>query len=151
MRLRRRHRLNYRLAYVLFASSLHHYSNIMQRILLVYTLYVGAHFVLLSGRLRPRTYRLLRLRGPVLPALHRCAGTVPAWSAWLLLWRWTSGLGGLATAGVPCTVGLQTALLNRVRLLVDCGYMQDSVAKKYRVSPLRQRAVVLSGGASSHL
>ena len=63
MRLRHKHRVNHRLAHVLFALSLHHYTNIMRRILLVYMVYVGVYFVAFERCMRLRVYRRFRTRG----------------------------------------------------------------------------------------
>ena len=150
MRLRHSYRINHRLAYVLFAVSLQHYSSIMRRILLVYTLYVGAYFVLFGRCMRNRVYRQFRARGFFLPVLgHRAQGAF-AWGLWRLLWRWVSVAAGRSGTGA-CLCSLQAALVSRAFLLVQCGYMQDSETKKYRVSALRGRVAALSGGASGHL
>ena len=153
MRLRHSYRINHRLVYVLFALSLQHYSSIMRRILLVYTLYVGAYFVLFGRCMRTRVYRQFRARGSFLPVLgHRAQGAF-VWGPWRLLWRWVymavscAGSGG---AGAPLR-SLQAALVSRACLLAQCGYMQDSETKKYRVSALRSRVAALSGGTSGHL
>jgi hypothetical protein len=94
MRLRHRHRLNYRLAYTLVAASLRQYSNIMQRILLVYTLYVGAYFLFFERRLRTRVYRRYRTRGTfMLPVCQSMEGAF-VWEARLLVWQWMVAVAG---------------------------------------------------------
>lgn len=87
MKLRHSYQINHRLAYVLFALSLRHYSNIMRRILLVYTLYVGAYFLLFGRRVRPHVYRLFRARGPFLAVAQRVGRGAFAWASWQLVWR----------------------------------------------------------------
>ena len=153
MRLRHSYRINHRLAYVLFALSLQHYSSIMRRILLVYTLYVGAYFVLFGRCMRTRVYRQFRARGSFLPVLgHRAQGAF-VWGPWRLLWRWVyvaASCAGRSGAGASLC-SLQAALVSRACLLAQCGYMQDSETKKYRVSALRSRVAALSGGTSGHL
>ena len=150
MRLRHSYRINHRLAYVLFALSLQHYSSIMRRILLVYTLYVGAYFVLFGRCMRTRVYRQFRARGSFLSVLGHGAQGAFVWRLWRLVWRWAQVAAGWRGAGV-CLHSLQAALVSRACLLAQCGYMQDSETKKYRVSALRGRVAALSGGASGHL
>lgn len=88
MRLRHRHCLNHRLAYVLFALSLQHYSNIMRRILLVYMLYLSAYFILFDRYMQLRLYRRLRSRTAYLAATCGAAHRGFDWSGWLLLSGW---------------------------------------------------------------
>lgn len=151
MKLRHSYHINHRVAYVLFALSLQHYSNIMRRILLVYTLYMGAYFLLFGRRMHPRVYRLFRARGPFLAVGRHGAGGAFVWGSWQLAWRWLYLAGARSGAAAPDLRSLRSTLLDRALMLVACGYMQDSDIKKYRVGPLRGHVVALSGGALSHL
>jgi hypothetical protein len=98
------------------------YNNIMQRILLVYKLYVGAYFVIFERRLQLRLYRRLRLRGPYLDGVAGAA-EVFGWAAQSVLWRWLYVRMADSPAGsAPGTAPrLVAALLQRLRLLVLCG------------------------------
>jgi hypothetical protein len=129
MRLRHRHRLNYKLVYALVAASLRQYSSIMQRILLVYILYVGAYFILFERRFRARVYRRLRARGTFLLPVRQCAEGIFEWRAGLLLWGWKAAVAGRAgvwdnaVCEAPLGVedqcaSLQRGLLARARLLL---------------------------------
>lgn len=88
MRLRHRHKLNHKLACVLFTLSLRHYSNIMQRIMLVYMMYLGAYFLLFERCLRLRLYRRFRIRAPHLACLRQLAAGAFSWQSWEVMWRW---------------------------------------------------------------
>jgi hypothetical protein len=117
MRLRHRHRVNHRLAHVLFELSLQHYSNIMRRILLVYMLYLGAYFIMFDRCMQLRTYRRLRLRGPHLTYGRAVVTAGFGWRAWALLVAWhRAGLvpevgGGLGVAWLDRCVGQRVQLL----------------------------------------
>lgn len=118
MRLRHRHRVNHRLAYVLFELSLQHYSNIMRRILLVYMLYLGAYFILFDRCMRLRTYRRLRLRGPHLAVARAAARGGFSWRAWDALAAWRAAGSSGAPVGAGQLAWLQRCLGRRAQL---CG------------------------------
>lgn len=119
MRLRHRHRVNHRLAHVLFEMSLQHYSNIMQRILLVYMVYLGAYFIMFDRCMRLRTYRRLRLRGPQLVCGRGVSTAGFGWRAWALLVGWQRASLVPAVAGCVGVAWLDRCIGCRVQLLAQ--------------------------------
>ena len=118
MRLRHRHCLNHRLAYVLFALSLQHYSSIMRRILLVYMLYLSVYFILFDRYMQLRLYRRLRARSAYLRAAREGARSGFDWAGWLLLSGWLRHELAAAVSGAGQLVWLQHIVARRVHALV---------------------------------
>lgn len=106
--------MNHRLAHVLFALSLQHYTNIMRRILLVYMVYVGVYFVAFARCMRLRVYRRFRTRGAFVVG-GACSSF--DWAPWSLVAGWLRAVPGQPSCSAHLC-WLHRAAMHRAAMLL---------------------------------